>query len=121
MALDLLNKKLHRANKFGMEQSEIDAINQQINRVNKFGVDLQSSLALELGLVKPVRKSAKRDPPRGNEISKNTQRNSTSRNRSRSRNRVGSRYRTGGRNRGGYGYGLRGEYDSRATSRNLRY
>ncbi|CAI1953677.1 hypothetical protein SEUBUCD646_0E01510 [Saccharomyces eubayanus] len=50
-ALDLLNKKMHRANKFGQDQADIDSIKRQINRVEKFGVDLNSKLAEELGLV----------------------------------------------------------------------
>lgn len=53
LALDYLNKKLHRANKFGSEPQIIDEINKSINRIEKFGLDLQNPLAIELGLVKP--------------------------------------------------------------------
>lgn len=62
LALDHLNKKLHRANKFGAEQSVIDEINRSINRVEKFGLDLQNPLAVELGLVKPQSKPKNRQP-----------------------------------------------------------
>ena len=62
LALDHLNKKLHRANKFGAEQSVVDEIHKSINRVEKFGLDLQNPLAVELGLVKPQSKPKNRQP-----------------------------------------------------------
>lgn len=59
MALELLNKKLHRAKKFGQDQSQIDSITKLIVRVEKFGLDLQTALARELGVVKdePIKNS----------------------------------------------------------------
>lgn len=59
MALELLNKKLHRAKKFGQDQTQIDSISKLIVRVEKFGLDLQTALARELGVVKdePVKNS----------------------------------------------------------------
>ena len=85
-ALDLLNKKLHRANKFGQDQADIDSLQRQINRVEKFGVDLNSKLAEELGLV-----SRKNEPESGNN-GKFKNRNKNANNRSRvSKNRRGNR------------------------------
>ncbi|SMN19936.1 similar to Saccharomyces cerevisiae YER063W THO1 Conserved nuclear RNA-binding protein [Maudiozyma saulgeensis] len=52
LALEHLGKKVHRAKKFGLEQTEIDELERSIARIEKFGVDLQSPLAVELGLVK---------------------------------------------------------------------
>lgn len=57
MGLELLNKKLHRAKKFGQDQDEIDSLERLITRVEKFGVDLHTTLAKELGLVKDTPKS----------------------------------------------------------------
>ena len=85
LALDHLNKKLHRANKFGAEQSVIDEINRSINRVEKFGLDLQNPLAVELGLVEPQSNQ------------KNRQLNSNRR-KYRSRNNSGASYGNNGRN-----------------------
>ncbi|CAI4060264.1 Tho1p SKDI_05G1410 [Saccharomyces kudriavzevii IFO 1802] len=91
-ALDLLNKKMHRANKFGEDQANIDSIQRQINRVEKFGVDLNSKLAEELGLV------SRKDEPESSNIGKFRNRNKNTNNRSRiNKNRRGthrSSYRT---------------------------
>ena len=85
LALDHLNKKLHRANKFGAEQSVVDEIHKSINRVEKFGLDLQNPLAVELGLVEPQSNQ------------KNRQLNSNRR-KYRSRNNSGASYGNNGRN-----------------------
>lgn len=75
MALDLLNKKLYRAKKFSLEQSEIDSIEKSINRIEKFGVNLQSPLAIELGLVKkpstPINQQKKNKDKNNGRINKN--------------------------------------------------
>lgn len=52
-ALDLLNKKLTRAKKFGDETSA-EAIKKDISRIEKFGIELGTSIAKEIGhLVNP--------------------------------------------------------------------
>ncbi|SCV01511.1 LAMI_0G11958g1_1 [Lachancea mirantina] len=51
-ALELLKKKLARANKFGGEQTAVEALERQIARIEKFGLDLDTGLARELGLGK---------------------------------------------------------------------
>ncbi|CAI4060090.1 hypothetical protein N7582_001534 [Saccharomyces uvarum] len=76
-ALDLLNKKMHRANKFGQDQADIDSLKRQINRVEKFGVDLNSKLAEELGLV------TRKNDPESSDNSKSKNRSRGSNNRSR--------------------------------------
>ncbi|CCK72772.1 Tho1p KNAG_0L01520 [Huiozyma naganishii CBS 8797] len=53
MALDLLNKKLYRAEKFGADETQAAELKRLINRVEKFGLDKQNPLMVELGLVKP--------------------------------------------------------------------
>lgn len=85
-ALDFLNKKLHRANKFGQDQADIESLQRQINRVEKFGVDLNSKLAEEIGLV-----SRKKEPESSN-TGKLKNRNKT----------VNSRSRVGKNRRGNY-------------------
>lgn len=92
LALDHLNKKLHRANKFGAEQPVIDEINRSINRVEKFGLDLQNPLAIELGIVK------KPTPPKQQQKTKKINKNNDNRNRVRKGGNNGSNNsRRGGR------------------------
>lgn len=107
LALDHLNKKLHRANKFGAEQSVIDEINKSINRIEKFGLDLQNPLAIELGLVKPQPKPKNRQPPLNKR--KNRTHNSTNSNNRMSRYRVkkGGYVNNNTRRRGSSGNGRR--------------
>lgn len=52
LALDHLNKKIHRAEKFGAEESLLDDLKRQITRIEKFGLDLTTQLAQELGFGK---------------------------------------------------------------------
>lgn len=49
-ALELLNKKLARAKKFGTED-DAESVKRDIARVEKFGVETGTSLAKELGLI----------------------------------------------------------------------
>lgn len=49
-ALELLNKKLARAKKFGTED-DAESVKRDIARVEKFGVEPGTSLAKELGLI----------------------------------------------------------------------
>lgn len=48
-ALELLNKKLFRAKKFGSEE-DVQNVKKDIARIEKFGVEAGTSLAQELGL-----------------------------------------------------------------------
>lgn len=50
LAVDLLTKKIQRAEKFGDEQLA-EAARKDLNRVEKFGVDPGTALAKEIGLV----------------------------------------------------------------------
>ncbi|SCV16442.1 uncharacterized protein CGFF_05624 [Nakaseomyces glabratus] len=68
-ATELIDKKLHRAKKFGAEQDQIDSLEKLKVRIDRFGVDRNMSIALELGLVKP---KEVRQPNRSN---KNNNRN----------------------------------------------
>lgn len=68
---------MHRANKFGQDQADIDSLKRQINRVEKFGVDLNSKLAEELGLV------TRKNDPESSDNSKSKNRSRGSNNRSR--------------------------------------
>ncbi|EJS44023.1 tho1p [Saccharomyces arboricola H-6] len=90
-ALDLLNKKMHRANKFGQDEADINSIQRQINRVEKFGVDLNSKLAEELGLVTRKKESESNNNGKFQSRSKNSNnRSRVSKNR-RGNNRPGFR------------------------------
>ncbi|SCU95867.1 LAME_0F13828g1_1 [Lachancea meyersii CBS 8951] len=51
-ALEHLQVKLRRAQKFADDQSTIDSLQRQIARIQKFGLDQTTQLALELGLGK---------------------------------------------------------------------
>lgn len=51
-AIDHLQKKIYRAEKFGQDDSTIDDLQRQINRIEKFGLDLSTQLAKELGFGK---------------------------------------------------------------------
>lgn len=50
LAVELLTKKIHRAEKFGDEAS-VEAARKDLARVEKFGVELGTALAREIGLV----------------------------------------------------------------------
>ena len=50
LAIELLTKKVQRAEKFGDEQAANDA-KKDLARVEKFGVELGTALAREIGLV----------------------------------------------------------------------
>ena len=50
LAIELLTKKVQRAEKFGDEQAANDA-KKDLTRVEKFGVELGTALAREIGLV----------------------------------------------------------------------
>ncbi|KAI5949488.1 hypothetical protein KGF57_004698 [Candida theae] len=50
LAVELLNKKIARAEKFG-DEAAAEQARKDLNRVSKFGVELGTSLAKEIGLV----------------------------------------------------------------------
>ena len=50
LAVELLNKKIARAEKFG-DEAAAEQARKDLNRVSKFGVELGTSLAREIGLV----------------------------------------------------------------------
>lgn len=50
LAVDLLTKKIQRAEKFG-DESSAEAARKDLNRVEKFGVEPGTALAKEIGLV----------------------------------------------------------------------
>ncbi|KAL3232929.1 Protein THO1 [Nakaseomyces bracarensis] len=52
-AIELIDKKLHRAKKFAAEQEQIDTLERMKTRIEKFGVERNMPIAVELGLVKP--------------------------------------------------------------------
>lgn len=54
-AIDHLQKKIHRAEKFGQDDSIVEDLKRQINRIEKFGLDLTTQLAQELGFGKGPR------------------------------------------------------------------
>lgn len=54
-AIDHLQKKIHRAEKFGQDDSIVENLKRQINRIEKFGLDLTTQLAQELGFGKGPR------------------------------------------------------------------
>lgn len=50
LAIEHLQKKLHRAEKFGEDETATKDLQRQISRIEKFGLDLTTQLAKDLGV-----------------------------------------------------------------------
>ena len=81
MAIDLLNKKLHRAKKFGLAQEQVDSLQKLLVRIEKFGLDPNMPVAQEVGMVPPRVQGAGPGPKNnGNKKSKKLSKKSHRRN-----------------------------------------
>lgn len=79
MAIDLLNKKLHRARKFGQDQEQVDSLQKLLGRIEKFGLDPNMPIAQEVGMV-PLRVQGPRPKSSGSKKSKKISKKSHRRN-----------------------------------------
>lgn len=74
LAVDLLTKKLKRAEKFG-DDAGAEAARKDLNRVEKFGVELGTALAREIGIVDKTFSNGLSEKKRFKKTSKKNRRN----------------------------------------------